>query len=273
MNARIVPVLMYHHVTAEPGLVTVSPEHFEQQMRWLKTRGYHTVRADELLGFVRGEQALPARSVMITFDDGYLDNYVHAYPVLQKLGLHAVIFAVTRWIGNGATRPHAGQPGEPPATPGHKACKHAIAEGRADEVMLRWSEIVAMEAEGSIEVHSHTHSHVRWDREHADERERIQAVQNDLQRSHHELYEQLGRRSRHLCWPWGYFEPGYVPAAREAGFEALYTTARGLARKGSDPLAIPRIVVKDRGADWFGARMRLYTRPWLGPLYLRLRGA
>lgn len=103
MNVSAIPILMYHHVGSKPGLVTLSPDTFIEQMTWLARAGLKTVTAAELEGFYRGEP-LPRKSVMITFDDGYLDNWVCAFPVLKRLGLHAHIFLITSQL---ATDPFA----------------------------------------------------------------------------------------------------------------------------------------------------------------------
>ncbi|MEW5942650.1 MAG: polysaccharide deacetylase family protein [Pseudomonadota bacterium] len=264
--ARAVPVLMYHHVSPRPGLVTVSPETFAAQMEYLAAAGYTALTADDFLGFLLGQRQVPEKSVLITFDDGYLDNYVHAYPVLKRLGLHAVIFVVTGWIGEGPARSGQALP-----CPDHKACKAAIAAGRADEVMLRWSEIEEMEASGAAEFHSHTHSHIRWDKE-SPVGEHIEQMEADLMRSQAELRRRLGKESPHLCWPWGYFEPEYQNVAREMGFSAQYTVDKGVNIPGTDPARIRRMVVKDRAGAWFARRLWIYSRPLLGCLYLRLRG-
>lgn len=108
MASRVVPVLMYHHISPSPGLVTVSPDHFAAQMHWLKRHGYTALTLDALAGFLAGEP-VPDKSVVITFDDGYVDNWVHAHPVLQATGLHAVLFVITRWLTDGPVRRHARQ--------------------------------------------------------------------------------------------------------------------------------------------------------------------
>ena len=177
---------MYHHVSPAPGLVTVSPATFRAQMSWLARHGYRSVGADDLAAFLEG-QALPAKSVMITFDDGYLDNWVHAHPVLAELGLSATLFVVTGWLGDGPVRPYAGQRETPPACPDHRTCMERIRADAADEVMLRWSEVEAMRAAGTFEFHSHTHTHTRWDKQVADPAERDRRLGADL------LLSQIGR--------------------------------------------------------------------------------
>ncbi len=112
-SAKAVPVLMYHHVSPNPGLVTVSPATFRHHMKTIAEAGYTTISADDFLGFLLKRLDLPEKSVLITFDDGFLDNYVHAYPVLRELGLKSTLFAVTGWIGDGPARTQAGDGAEP----------------------------------------------------------------------------------------------------------------------------------------------------------------
>lgn len=272
--AKSVPVLMYHHVSPNPGLVTVSPQTFEHQMAQLAGAGYTALTADRFLSFLKGESRVPEKSVLITFDDGYLDNYIHAFPILQRHGLHAVIFAVTGWIGEGACRPHAGETdaSKLPTCPDHKQCMQAVHDGRADEVMLRWSEIERMEASGAVEIQSHTHSHLRWDKQFQDKTERLARLEENLLHSRETLLERLGKRDAHLCWPWGYFEPEYQDIACKLGFTAQYTVAKGLNRVGDDPAHIHRMVVKNRVGNWLSSRLWIYRQPLVGALYLKLRG-
>ena len=88
--ARALPVLMYHHVSPSPGLVTVAPATFAAHMHWLAEHGWTTVGCREAAAFLAG-QPLPAKSVLVTFDDGYLDNWVYAHPVLARHGQRAVL--------------------------------------------------------------------------------------------------------------------------------------------------------------------------------------
>lgn len=274
-HAKAVPVLMYHHVSPNPGLVTVSPQNFELQMQALAEKGYSTLTADQFLGFLQGHNDVPARSVLITFDDGYLDNYVYAFPAMQRLGLHGVIFAVTGWIGEGTERPHAGSApaSELPVCPSHRDCMAAIDNGQADQVMLRWSEIKAMEAAGTFEIQSHTHTHTRWDKKFDDPSERLSALEHDLTQSRATLKQRLNSERDHLCWPQGYFEPAYQAVAQHQGFSALYTVMKGMNTAGTSPKAIFRTVVKDRSGAWFTRRLWIYSHAWLGGLYVKLRGA
>lgn len=269
---RPVPVLMYHHVCPHAGTVTVSPQTFAAHMAYLARSGFNALSADEFLEYMEGRRKLSGRNVLITFDDGYLDNYVYAFPELRRHGLKATIFAITGQIGDGPTRACAGDDAPLPPTPDHRECKTAVDEGRADDVMLRWSEIEVMETSGTVEVHSHTHTHQRWDRAIPDPAKRLDAVHSDLAVSRDTIRQRLGKSSRHLCWPWGYAEPGYVNVASELGFSAQYSVERGTNFVGGDARRILRIVIKDRPGAWFASRMWIYGDPIVSRVYTRLRG-
>ncbi len=270
-QARAIPVLMYHHVSPLPGLVTVSPQTFEQNMRWLAEHGWTTISCDDFAAFIAGK-VLPAKSVLVTFDDGYLDNWVYAHPVLQSYGQQATLFTITGWIGDGAVRPHDGC-GQPlPATPNHKACKQAVDEGRADEVMMRWSEVEAARAAGTFEFHSHTHSHARWDKLCANASDKRESLAADLAQSRATLQARLGTVSDHLCWPQGYFDNDYIEVALNAGFQHLYTVDKGINTSKTSPQKIGRIVTKEANASWFARRMSIYSSPLLGGVYVMIRG-
>jgi peptidoglycan/xylan/chitin deacetylase (PgdA/CDA1 family) len=271
-RAHNVPVLMYHHVTPAGGMIATTPAHFESQVARLARAGYTALSADRFAAHLAGEPA-PEKSVLITFDDGYLDNWVHAHPILQRYGLRAVLFVVTGWVGDGPARPHAGQGGAP-AAPDHAACKAAIAAGRADEVMVRWSEIEAMRAAGTFEFHSHTHTHTRWDQVcGADAAAKRRHIAEELALSRAALAARLGQDSPHLCWPQGYFDGDYLDAGRQAGFRYFYTTdALGQNTVGADPEHIYRFAVRDQPGAWLARRLWWTGHPVWGPRYHAWKG-
>ncbi|GJM74902.1 hypothetical protein HMSSN036_71180 [Paenibacillus macerans] len=99
-TAEQVAVLMYHYITPKkynkyPGNESViNLEAFEQDMAYLHDHGYYTASLSELEQYVRGQISLPAKTVVITFDDGYQNNYIYAYPILKKYGYKAAIFVI-----------------------------------------------------------------------------------------------------------------------------------------------------------------------------------
>lgn len=265
-TARIVPVLMYHHVSPSAGMITSTPSNFESQMAWLSQHGYRSLTAAQFAGHLRGE-SVPERSVMITFDDGYLDNWVYAHPVLLRYGYSALVFLVSSWIGDGPARAYNGA-GTIPPTPSHNECKEHIAQGRCDLAILRWSEIHAMRAAGTFEFHSHTHTHTRWDKLASSAAQKRERIAEEFHLSRAALAQNLGSVSDHLCWPQGYFDDDYLQLAKEAGFNYFYTTdAYGQNTPGSSPEHIYRFAVRNRGGATLGRRTRLAANPLWGPWY------
>jgi len=100
-------VLGYHRICdpAAPGFsglvsnVSATPAMFARQMDYVKQR-FNVIRLDALRACVVDGAALPSRPLLITFDDGYLDNYTHAFPILRERGLAAVLCVVSRWLGS-----------------------------------------------------------------------------------------------------------------------------------------------------------------------------
>jgi peptidoglycan/xylan/chitin deacetylase (PgdA/CDA1 family) len=289
--ARAVPVLMYHHVNPSPGVLTVSLRHFEDQIAWLAERGYRSLKAREFEAYLLGEPAAP-KSLVITFDDGYLDTWVHAYPVLRKHGFNAICFLVSGWPVDGPARLHAAKPGgvsgersEGMALPhllSHAAAENAIANGRADDAIMRWAEIDEMRRCGTFEFHSHTHTHVRWDRVARSRDEKLERLHEDLEHARATLRARFGDVSDHLCWPQGYYDDDYREIARRVGFRFFYTCDSGTnafrSREAAqwpptrfDGYSIRRLEVRDRPATWLASRLRVHSHPLLSRAYLAIK--
>jgi peptidoglycan/xylan/chitin deacetylase (PgdA/CDA1 family) len=268
--ARAVPVLTYHHVSPMADALTVSPDNFADQMAMLAREGYTTLGTDAFSRYLAGEPA-PDRSVVLTFDDGYLDNWVHAHPALAKHGFNAVGFLVSAWVNDGPVRPNAADAGTLPELLGHAAGKAAVAAGETDRVIARWSEIDAMRAAGTFEFHSHTHTHTRWDRVTDDAATKRARLRADLRQARQTLGEHLGAVSDHLCWPQGYFDADYIDEAGAAGFRHLYTIVPGTNRSHGDPQHIFRLDVRNKPATWLRGRLWVHSRPQLSRLYLKIK--
>lgn len=258
---RPVPVLMYHHVSPHKGdIVTVTPEVFEDQMNHLSQSGYKTLTAEELLSLMKGELTLRQKAVVITFDDGWLDNYLYAFPVLKKYRLNAAIFIITNRIEMASEK----MTSLPDRIPTHNESKALIEKGEAYKVALNWELIGEMAGSGLVEFYSHTKSHRKCDT--LSENELIE----ELGQSKQIMEKKLGRPCPYLCWPYGKYNQLAVSIAKEVGYRVLFTTDHGVVKAGSDPFAIKRIVVKDK-SEWFRKRMFVYTNPVLSPLYLAVK--
>ncbi len=263
-----VPVLMYHHINPNRGdMVTVTPEVFDSQMRFLRDSGYRTLTLDELMGVVSGAGP-EGRSVAVTFDDGYLDNYVYAFPVLKRYGIKAAIFLVTSWV-DGASVSKAGKDalvreftGDPPL---HETTKEYAGQAMFERFSVDWEMAGEMKESGLVEFHSHTSTHRR-----CDGLERAE-LESELRASRDRIETVLNTRCDYLCWPKGKYNASSVEAAREAGYRGVFTTEPGVVEPGADPMRIKRIVVKDK-VRWFKTRCMVYTSGALSGFYLKMSG-
>jgi len=258
---RPVPVLMYHHINNHKGdMVTVTPEIFERQMRYLHKSGYKTLKPGELLSYIKGDLFLKEKAVLITFDDGWLDNYIYAYPVLKKYGINAAIFIVVRWIEEAADR----KPSDYANIPAHEESVSLIKRDQASKVVLNWDLIREMLDSGLVEFHSHTQNHLKCHHLSEDD------LSAELTLSKQTIEEKLDRTCDFLCWPMGRYNELTVRTAKDTGYKALFTTDRGVVKQKSDPFAIRRIAVKDSTA-WFRKSLAIYTNGVLSKLYLALK--
>ncbi|BCX80037.1 polysaccharide deacetylase family protein [Campylobacter sp. 19-13652] len=251
-----VPVLMYHHVLPQSGFITSSVMEFEAQMRYLANNGYHTLSADEFLAYKKGELKVGKKSVLITFDDGWRDNYVYAFPVLKKYGLRATIFLVTGWIEAASEQVGA----EFIPAPHSKA--KAMASQNPGALFLNWDEVGKMR-EAGIDFHSHTHGH-------SDAYFGTLSLEQELAMCRQTLKRRLGFDDTHLCWPRGKYDKAAINAAKQAGYEILYTTKRGINRANGELEAIKRIGAKG-DERWLAKTLAIYSNDILGGIYSLLK--
>jgi peptidoglycan/xylan/chitin deacetylase (PgdA/CDA1 family) len=249
-----VPVLMYHHVLPKGDFISVAVERFRAQIAYLARRGWHSLSAEEFLAFKLGRR-LPPRSLLITFDDGWLDNYLYAFPVLQEFRMRAVVFLVTGWVA-------ARSRNAPLDAIGWRSHQEAMALARGNDSpsVLHLEQIARMQESGLIEFHSHTHTHRPRQRAAYDLGAELEASQAFFQ-------AHLGYRSQHLCFPWGQHLEGDAAIAREHGFAACYTTANGPNLPDGNSGAIHRFSVKDRPLPWLAMKLALFRRPALARRY------
>jgi peptidoglycan/xylan/chitin deacetylase (PgdA/CDA1 family) len=153
--AEAVPVFMYHSI-APPiegwayDFLSIHPDVFEDQISTLKASGFHTVSLSELYEYMSGNRRLPPRAVVLTFDDGYMDNWVFAFPILRKYGFKGTVFVSTDFVDRrGGTRPNLGD----------------VWEGRAKEQDLKYDgflsadEMKGMLLSGVMDIQGHCKTH------------------------------------------------------------------------------------------------------------------
>ncbi len=265
-TATCVPVLRYRHVTPNGGDFNCAPQHFKEQMSYLLGRGFHMLSAKQFAAFMQGEPT-PRKSLFITFEGGYLDNYVFAYPILLKLGIKASIFLSTSSIRAGEQRANTDGSEILPFCPPHDECKARINQGHPESVMMNWNEIRLMQKSGLIDFHSFAHTQTRWDHQLNEEGKNL-AMQKELEQSKAVLLAELGEVSEHLSWPHDYFDDDYIALAQEAGFHYLYTTeALGFNLPQDNVAHIYRIDAPNKSAASLGLRLLFARKPFLGKRY------
>ena len=196
---RGLPVLVYHKIGVPPAGsrlkdLWVSPENFRAQVAWLLAHGYTTVLFSDVMKAHRHNKHLPAKAVLITFDDGYENNYVHAYKILRELGAKGNIFVVFNTIGK-ANLWH-----NPAAEPW---------VNMAGIDMLR-----EMQDSGVIEFGSHTMNHPNL------EKIPLGDAAWEMAESKKQLENALGKEMFAFAYPYG--AGAYAPAVRELALKAGY---------------------------------------------------
>lgn len=96
------PILMYHHIDHSKyrSPYYVSPEIFDEQMKWLRNNDYNVISMSEFQSAISCGRDLPENPAIITFDDGDLDQYDNAIPILEKYGFDGTFYIVTKWLGD-----------------------------------------------------------------------------------------------------------------------------------------------------------------------------
>ncbi|MBF0344782.1 MAG: polysaccharide deacetylase family protein [Nitrospirae bacterium] len=262
-----IPVLMYHHVNDRGSFITVEVALFELHMRLLKEMGYRTLHTSDLLD-AAFQKSPPHKCVMITFDDGWLDNYVYAYPILKKYDLKAVVFVVTSHVIEKGLRPRSDE-GFTTALPSHKECVKMLEGGNGADCVLSWQELQQMELSGLVDVQSHTHSHVRFDKLYQDKDVRLRHLLDDLRLSKELIEQRLNKRCDALCWPWGVYDDEWISTASQLGFKALFTTQTGTNTPQTDLMRVNRLVIGNIGGFSFRKKLFIHSNPWLSRMYVR----
>ncbi len=99
-----VPILMYHHISDKINTRYALPvATFRAQMAYLHEQGYQTVSVAELAAVIRAGGVLPEKAVVITFDDGYLDTYANAFPIMEEYGFTGTVYIITSTLEEGLT--------------------------------------------------------------------------------------------------------------------------------------------------------------------------
>lgn len=212
-----VPILMYHHIDgAPPGAdalrrdLSVSPENFEAQLRYLQREGYETITLNELALHLTVGKPLPPKPIILTFDDGYADAYSRAFPLLQRFGFVGTFFLVSAPID--AQNPD----------------------------FLSWDQVTEMHAAGMrFEPHSYDHPDMR--------NRGYQFIVFQILAPKEAIEARTGERCRFFAYPSGRYDQSVIDVLRSAHYWGAVLTEQGATQTTDDLFALRRIRIQ--GSD------------------------
>jgi len=223
-SADIKPIFIVGHPKSlKLRLNMVSPQSFDRQMGFLAHHGYHVISLDEYIKGKKERKQFSFKTVVITFDDGYEDNYTNAFPILQKYHFPATIFLIS----------------EAPET---------------SPDVLNWQQIIDMSKNG-ISFGSHTRHHA-----YLPGLTEVQ-MKDELVGSKKTIEEHLGKTIDYFAYPSGGFNDEAKAMVAQAGYKAALATNRGFDRKNIDLYELNRIHINNWDNDFtlFGKLSGFYN--------------
>jgi peptidoglycan/xylan/chitin deacetylase (PgdA/CDA1 family) len=199
-----VPILAYHQINDVPEIYSVSPAEFDRQLRYLQEQGYTTISLAEMTAAFAGQAQLPAKPIVITFDDGYQDNYTTALPILRKYNMKATVFVIAGSVGQAE--------------------------------YLTWDEIAAMQAQNT-EIGAHTLNHLNLSELPLDQQV------HEVTASRQILTQHLGSAVDFMAYPFGKYDSALLSKLDEAGYRGACAGRPGLNVPGSNPYTLKRVNV------------------------------
>ncbi|WP_019553405.1 polysaccharide deacetylase family protein [Propionispira raffinosivorans] len=201
-----IPVLNYHQINNQDhNALTLSTTEFAAQMKDLAEEGYTTITPDQLLDYLQQGMTLPEKPVLITFDDGYKDNYFNAYPILKQYKFNATIFLISSLVNK--------------------------------DHYLSWQEIQEMKNNNILfEGHTFSHPHLNQVKD-----EKI--LQQELLDSKEDLEKNLGYKIDCLAYPYGDYDQHVISMVQKYGYRAAFTVHLGSDMDKDNPYTLNRVPI------------------------------
>lgn len=213
-----VPMLSYHMVNTLPETYSIDPAEFEKHMKYLAEHGYTAISLQQFFKARNQQEVLPAKPVIITFDDGYQDNYQNALPIMEQYGMKGTVFIITDSVG----KPN----------------------------YLSWNEIREMQ-QRNTEIGSHTVTHVKLkELSYADQLKEVAESKQILEK-------QVGKPVEFLAYPYGGYNDSATKALQAAGYLGACSGKAGLNNHTTDPYALKRISIPRPRYGMWEFRLRL----------------
>lgn len=208
-----IPVLMYHSIGHENTLLAVKLEVFRRQMEYLKDNNYQVIKLSDLVNFLKSDLPLPDKVVVLTFDDGFKDNYSNTFFVLKEYNFPATIFLTIGSIGK------------------------EVITSQGNFPALGWDEIKEMHDSGLIDFQPHTMTHPKLDQI------TLEEVKSEIIQSKKIIEERLNKKCNFFAPPKGRYSREIKEVLRNEGFEAILTIEKGLIEKDDDLFSLKRRAV------------------------------
>uniref|UniRef100_A0A7V4G6E2 Polysaccharide deacetylase family protein n=1 Tax=Desulfobacca acetoxidans TaxID=60893 RepID=A0A7V4G6E2_9BACT len=224
-----VPILNYHRFgTTVADSMTVTNQVFEAQLRWLKDNGYTVIPLRDLVKYLRGEgPAPPAKSVVITVDDGHKTVYTDMLPLVRKYNIPVTLFLYPSCISN----PHA-------------------------PYAMSWEQLQELKATGLFDMQSHSfyHPNFKQEKKKLKPEQYQKLVEEQLKKSKASLERRFGTTVDMLAWPFGIYDDHLEKEAEKAGYVAAFSIDRRHAGKHERLMSQPRYLMTNRdGTQGFAA--------------------
>ena len=212
-----VPILMYHHILKDSsrwGTYVIGPKELEQDLIYLKEKGYETVTAENVIQYVYNGTPLPEKPVMLTFDDGYYSNFVYAKELLEQYQMRGVLFIIGKY-----TDDYSKSEEENPSY------SH-----------VTWARCREMRKEGTLELQNHTYNmHSFSATRQGSSKSKGEtlwqyhfALSEDLKKLQEQFRKETGYLPRAFAYPFGIVSPESVDVLKELGFLAAFTSNEGI---------------------------------------------
>lgn len=226
------PILMYHHVRKDSsawGKFVISPQEFEEDLKFLKENGYQTIGAEDLVKYAEGTENLPQKPIMITVDDGYLSAKEYMAPLLGKYQMKAVLSVIGKYSDDYSRTPDR-----------NVAYAH-----------LTWTDISELSASGVFEIQNHTYDMHKngsgrrgsTKRNGESEESYRHALTDDLEKTRQKIEESTGIRPICFTYPYGFISKEAAEPIREMGYRVTLTCNEGIslvARRSESLLNLKR---------------------------------
>lgn len=205
-------ILMYHSVSYNKVLYAISSEKFAWQMAYLKRNGFNVISLARLVNLIKNKKQILPKSVIITFDDGYEDNYLAAWPILKKYNFPATIFLTTGLIGD---------------------YRHS----QSQDIMfktLNWEQIKEMYNSGLVDFEPHNVNHIKLAKLSKEE------AKGEILDSRQIIEENLNKKCLFFCYPYGSYNEETLRILKENNFEAALTVKPGFISAEDNMLELNR---------------------------------